>query len=122
MALSTPPVSVFPVAGAPITTYTYHVTHEARRALALIRECVEHDRYAVTVHFEQRMAQRGLFWPDVQALIEDAREIRFEGVDDYSRSKWIIDGFTVDAGQVEIVCAIEVDESGPQFITLYWKE
>ena len=42
---------------------------EARRALATIRECIEAENYSVTIHFSQRMQQRFLFWPDVQAVV-----------------------------------------------------
>jgi hypothetical protein len=98
------------------------MTGEARRTLAVIRDCLARDCYAVTVHFEERMEQRGLFWPDVQGIIAAPRHVRSDGVDEYDRPKWIIGGQTAGGGSVEIVCAIEVDESGTVFITLYWND
>ena len=32
----------------------------------------------------------------------------------------VISGEAAFGGDIEIVCAIEVDESGTEFITLYW--
>ena len=98
------------------------VTAEAKRAIAVIRRCVESDHYALTLHFAQRMQQRGLFWPDAQAIIEDPREVRPQGLDSFDRPKWIIRGEAVGAGEIEIVCAIESDESGTEFLTIYWED
>jgi hypothetical protein len=66
------------------------------------------------------MQQRGLFWADVEAVIDDSSDVRSQGLDDYDRPKWIISGEAAFGGDIEIVCAIEVDESGTEFITLYW--
>jgi hypothetical protein len=98
------------------------VTAEARRTLAVIRECLELDRYALTVHFSSRMAQRSLFWPDVEAVIDDPTEVRSQGMDDYNRPKWIIRGAATTGDEIEIVCAVETDEAGMEFITLYWED
>ena len=87
----------------------------------MIRRCIETERYALTVHFSERMEQRGLFWPDVEAVIDDPRDVRAQGLDDYDRPKWIISGEAAFGGEIEIVCAIELDESGAEFITLYWE-
>jgi len=67
------------------------------------------------------MRQRGLFWPDVVAVIDDPDEVRSQGMDEHSRPKWIIGGPAALGGDIEIVCAIEVDETGAEFITLYWE-
>ena len=96
------------------------MTSEARRAIAVIRRCVEIGQYALTVHFSQRMQQRGLFWADLEAVIDSPNDVRSQGLDDYDRPKWIISGEAAFGGDIEIVCAIEVDESGTEFITLYW--
>jgi len=98
------------------------VTAEARRTLAVIRECLATDRYALTVHFSQRMAQRSLFWPDVEAVIDDPSEVRSHGMDDYNRPKWIISGEVTTGDEIEIVCAVETDETETEFITLYWED
>jgi hypothetical protein len=98
------------------------VTALARRALALIRECLESDRYALTVHFSLRMEQRGLFWPDVQAAFDDPRQVHSPGVDDYNRPQWIIRGQAATGEDIEIVCAVERDQTETEFITLYWED
>jgi hypothetical protein len=98
------------------------VTPEARRTLALIRECIAADRYALAVHFMQRMEQRGLFWPDVLAVIEAPHDVHAEGMDRYNRPRWIIGGPAATGSDIEIVCAIEIDRSETEFITLYWED
>jgi Domain of unknown function (DUF4258) len=96
------------------------VTPQARRALFLIRDCVAADRYAVGIHFAERMQQRGLFWLDVQLVLDEPRNVRSQGADRYGRSKWIVSGEAATGDEIEIVCAIETDEAGTEFITLYW--
>jgi len=100
------------------------VTPEARRAIVVIRECVESDRYALTIHFSKRLEERGLFWPDVRAVIDDPDEVWSQGMDEYGRPKWIVRGEAAIGAECEIVCAIEIDETGTQteFITLYWQD
>jgi hypothetical protein len=98
------------------------VTPEARRAIAVIRECIDTDRYALTIHFSQRMEQRGLFWPDVQAVIDNPEDVRSQGMDEYNRPKWIIRGEPIIGDDIEIVCVIEIDETETEFITLYWED
>jgi hypothetical protein len=97
------------------------VTAEARRAIVAIRTCINAERYALTVHFSERMAQRGLFWPDVRAVIDDPENVRSQGMDDYGRAKWIIRGMTALGDEIEIVCAVEIDPAETEFITLYWE-
>jgi hypothetical protein len=98
------------------------VTAEARRTLAVIRECLDSDRYALTVHFTRRMAERGLYWADMLAVFDDPTETLSQGMDDYNRPKWIIGGQTATGEEIEIVCAVELDETETVFITLYWQE
>ncbi|HEX4055349.1 MAG TPA: DUF4258 domain-containing protein [Tepidisphaeraceae bacterium] len=98
------------------------MTAEARRAIAVIRKCIEADRYALTVHFLTRMEQRGLFWPDVVAVIDRPRSVRPQRMDEYGRPKWIIRGNLADGLDIEVVCAIETDLSETEFITLYWED
>jgi hypothetical protein len=97
------------------------VTAEGRRAIVVIQECIEADRYALTIHFSERMEERGLFWPDVRAVIDDPKDIRSQGMDNYNRPKWIIRGRAALDKEIEIVCAIEMDETEAVFITLYWE-
>lgn len=98
------------------------VTSEARRAVAVIRECLANDRFAVSVQFAHRMEQRGLFWPDIQAVVEDPSGVWAAGMDRDGRPEWIIAGDAGGLGEIEIVCAIECDDSGTEFITLYWED
>jgi hypothetical protein len=98
------------------------VTPEARRAIAVIRECIQTDRFVLTIHFSQRMQQRGLFWPDVQAVIDKPENVLSQEMDQYNRPKWIISGKTASTGKIEIICAIEIDETETEFITLYWQD
>jgi hypothetical protein len=96
------------------------VTSESRRALAVIRGCIDSDRYALAVHFSERMEQRGLFWSDVLMVLDDPSHVRSQGMDRYNRPKWIMSGDTPTGDEIEIVCAIETDESETEFITIYW--
>ena len=98
------------------------MTAEARRAIIEIRECIDADRYALTAHFSRRMEERGLFWPDVQAVIDDPEDVRSQGMDEYGRPKWIIHGEAALGYDIQIVCAIEIDQTETEFITLYWED
>lgn len=98
------------------------MTAEARRTLAVIRECLASDRYALTVHFSRRMEQRGLFWPDVLAVVDDPGEVRGQGMDEYNRPKWIIAGQAAIGDEIEIACAVEIDDGQTEFITFYWED
>ena len=93
----------------------------ARNALAVIHECVAADRLIVLPHFTQRMDQRGLFWADVLAVIDHPGGVRYDGPDNLDRPKWIVSGSAADGLAIEIVCVLEVNESGDLtvFITMY---
>lgn len=110
------------LADAPTRTYTNDVTPDAIRAIAVIRQCVEDDHYGLARHFTERMEQRGLFWPDVQSVIEHPDDVRSRGADRYGRAKWIISGDAEIGERIEVVCAIEIDETETEFITLYWED
>jgi hypothetical protein len=97
------------------------VNHEARRALAVIQKCVKAERFALSLHFSERMKQRGLFWADVRTVIDDPRDVASRGLDSYDRPKWIIDGEAAYGEKIEIICAIELDETETEFITIYWE-
>lgn len=68
------------------------------------------------------MDQRGLFWTDVQAVIDDPEDVRSQGMDRYGRAKWVVSGEAATGDSIEIVCAIELDETETEFITLYWDD
>ena len=98
------------------------MTTDARRAIIVVRECIDADRYALTIHFSKRMEERGLFWPDVQAVIDEPKDVALLGIDQYGRSKLTIRGAAAFGGDIQIVCAIEIDETNAEFITLYWED
>ena len=94
---------------------------KARKALALIQDCVATDRYLVLPHFRKRMARRGLVWPDMLAVLDDPDGVRSDGRDDWSRPKWVVNGMATDGLSVEMVCVLDVDDDGDMtvFITVY---
>lgn len=94
---------------------------KARKALNVIRDCVAAKRYIVSEHFTQRMDERGFFWPDVLAVLDQPGKVRDDGHDRYGLPKWIIAGDTPDGVALAMVCAIETDERGRStvFITIY---
>ena len=100
------------------------MTRTARRALAIIQECVAIERVIVLPHFVKRLDQRGLFWPDVRAVIEAPREVQESGRDEWNRARWILSGEAADAMEIGIVCVLDRDERGDVtvFITVYWQE
>jgi hypothetical protein len=93
----------------------------ARQALKIIRDCVDSDRFVLLPHFVQRMEQRGLFLPDVLAVLEVPSGVRYGGLDKWERPKWLIRGTTADALALEIVCVLDRDDRGQTtvFITIY---
>lgn len=93
----------------------------ARKALRTIRACVEDGRYTVLTHFLERMDQRGLVWPDVQAVLDDPEAVQDGGQDRLGRPKWMIVGTAADGLELEIVCVLDQDERGELtvFITIY---
>jgi hypothetical protein len=95
----------------------------ARRALRLIRRCVEESRFILTTHFSHRMDERGLVWPDVLAAIDEPSGVRFGGLDEIGRHKWIIAGRAADGLEVELVCIWDEDDNGDTtiLVTMYWE-
>ena len=98
----------------------------AHEAVAIIRGCVETGRYRVTQHFTRRMDERGLFWPDVLAVLDEPGDVRDGGADDRGRPKWIIAVNAAASGgqpqRVELVAVLDESEAGDLtvFITFYW--
>ena len=94
---------------------------KARRALNVIRKCVEGERFRLLPHFRQRLAERGFFWPDVLAVIDSPADVRFDGRDEFDRPKWIIGGKADYGLPMELVCVIDTDDHGrfTVFITIY---
>jgi hypothetical protein len=99
------------------------MNRKAQTALADIRRSVAAGRWRMLVHFAQRMDERGLFWPDVLAVLDSPAAVEDEGADDFGRPKWKLAGRATDALELEIVCVLDTDAEGrvTVFITLYWK-
>lgn len=97
---------------------------DADKALSIIQECIDDGRYRLLRHFTKRMDRRGLFWPELLAVIGEPESVEDDGLDRYDRPKWIIGGKAADGLPVEMVCVLDRDERGDEtvFITLYWKD
>jgi len=78
----------------------------------------------VLKHFSDRMDGRGLFWPDILAVVDGPVQVRDPGVDEHARQKWRLRGTATDGAFIEIVCAMDRDEKGDfvVLITVYWDE
>lgn len=94
----------------------------ARKALEKIQDCVSAGRYRLLSHFVQRMEDRGLFWADIQAVLDLAQAVEDDGLDKFGRPKWRVRGTTTDRLNLEIVCVLGRDERGQLavVITAYW--
>lgn len=99
----------------------WSMNKESRQAWRVIRRCVAAGHYLVLPHFAHRMDQRGLFWPDVQAVIDKPSGVRDDGRDSLDRPKWIITGTATDGLSIEIVCVLDEHDRGrlTVFITVY---
>jgi hypothetical protein len=99
------------------------MNRKAQRALDVIRECVAAGRYRVLAHFTRRMDERGLYWPDIRAVLASASAVEDEGTDDFGRPKWRVAGRATDRLELEIICALDTDAAGcvTVFITAFWK-
>lgn len=85
---------------------------KARQALHSIQECLSSDRFVLLPHFVQRMAQRGLFWPDVLSIVDKPTHVIQAGIDRFGRPKWIVGGKAADALHFELICAFDEDPQG----------
>jgi len=94
---------------------------KARKALAVIRECIAAERFIPIRHFLDRMNERGLFWPDVLAIVDEPDVVRYDGEDEFDRPRWIIGGKAPDGLDAEFVCVLDTDDRGDVtvFITIY---
>jgi hypothetical protein len=95
----------------------------AQEALAMIEACVASGRYLVLQHFTRRMDERGLFWPDILAVLDSASAVKDGGKDDLNRPRWLVTGKTTGGLRIEIVCVLDKGPSGQWTvcITAYWK-
>lgn len=95
--------------------------HGWQEALDVIRRCLAEERYRVTLHFRQRMSERGLIWPDILTVVDFPADVRRGKRDEFGRAKWIICGPGADGLGVEMVCVLDVDERGQVtvLVTIY---
>ncbi len=95
---------------------------DSRKAIRVIRDCLRAGRFAVKPHFAQRMDERGLFWADVEAVIDSPSRIGADGHDDFGRDRWLIAGIATDGLDLELLCVLDKDDQGNTivFITIYW--
>ncbi|MEP0846708.1 MAG: DUF4258 domain-containing protein [Phycisphaerae bacterium] len=93
----------------------------ARNALDSIRRCVAAGRYVLLAHFTQRMDERGLFWPDVRAILDRPADVCDGGPERWGRPKWIVAGESADGAALELVCVLDADQRGrlTVFVTIY---
>ncbi len=96
---------------------------DAKRALRTIRRCIEVGRYRLTAHARRRLAQRGMVWPDVLAIVDGPAQVKADGADDWGRARWMISGEAPDGLPLELVCVLDRDDAGELvvFITIYWE-
>ena len=94
----------------------------ANKAIVLIRDCVDNDRVELKEHFRDRMAERGMFWPDVLAIIHGKPSLRTDGRDKFGRQRWFLAAHAPDGLPIELLCVIE--DAGPTavLITIYWED
>ena len=92
-------------------------------ALAAVGQAITSDNFRLTDHFRQRMDQRGLFFGDIEAVLDAPTDVRADGVDEFGRERWSFAGETTDGLSLEILIAIEVTADGRSiFVTLYWQD
>lgn len=67
------------------------------------------------------MDERGLFWPDVLAILDAPTDVRDGGPEQWGRAKWIVAGQSAGGDTLELVCVLDTDERGnlTVFITIY---
>lgn len=101
--------------------FTMSMDAKARRALTVIRKCIDEERFRLLPHFRQRLAERGFCWPDVLVVIDSPADVRYDGRDEFDRPKWIIGGKADYGLPMELVCVIDTDDRGrfTVFITIY---
>lgn len=94
---------------------------KARKALAVIHDCMAAERYSVLPHFRKRLGERGFFWPDVLAVVDSPSAVKSDGRDEFDRPKWLLSGTTPDGIVLEFLCVLDTDDRGnvTVFITIY---
>jgi len=94
-----------------------------KQAVEFVQRCVEREDYFLRDHFEQRMSERALFWPDVLAVVEQPASVRTDGEDEYGRPRWFLEGRTTGNLEIEILCVLERKGTDTViFWTIYWDD
>jgi hypothetical protein len=67
------------------------------------------------------MDERGLFWPDLLAVLDAPADVRDGGTESWGRPKWIVAGRLAGDVPLELVCVLDRDEDGQLtvFVTVY---
>lgn len=75
-------------------------------------------------HFVKRMDACGMFWADVEAVLDNPQAVRDDGFDRWDRPRWILEGTAPDGLPIGVVCVIDEGDQGEStvFITMYWSE
>jgi hypothetical protein len=70
------------------------------------------------------MDQRGLFLPDVLAIVDRPQRIRMDGLDRHDRPRCLIAGPLTDGTATELLGVIDQDRDGKVaiFITICWND
>jgi hypothetical protein len=93
----------------------------ARRLLETAQFCIAAERFVLKKHFTDRMNERGLFWPDVLAIVDAPTRARSDGMDEFGRPRLIVEGTAADGLRVGFACVLDSDDRGDVtvFITMY---
>ena len=96
----------------------------AREALSTIRRCIAADRVRVLPHFRARLAERGLLWSGILAVIDSPLPTTADGHDDCARDRWKIRGRSADGQRAGLVCVIDRSTSADLavFVTIFWED
>lgn len=90
-------------------------------AVIRVQTAIEAENYLVRDHCEERMSLRGMFWPDILSVVENATGVRTDGADEHGRERWFFKGMTTARSEVEVLCLFENDGSDTViFWTIYW--
>jgi hypothetical protein len=95
-----------------------------QEAIKVICKCLDAGQFLPTEHFDQRMEERGLFWWDIVAVIEQPNKIENDGYDTWGRNRWLVSGDTPDNLPIKIVCALEERDDGGfvVLITIHYED
>ena len=92
-------------------------------ALQHVQRALELDNYTIRDHFDSRLGERLMFWPDVLGVIETPSRIETDGTDKYGRERWFFKGMTTANAEIEVFTVFENDDTDSViFWTIYWDQ